>query len=440
MGPVARRGLRLAAVALVAVAIALPLPAAGFSGFGSSTANATYGGPMRFTVQLPGGPPDQLELLLRFAGSDSTVVAPVDAGPSSAEYLWDTADRHITPNTPIAYRWRATTGEQVILSPEQTLLYDDDRPGLDWQTARIGAATVHWYGGAEGQARHFGTISADAAAAAEALLGHDLAGPIDIFVYDSRDDFFGALGPGAREWTGAATFPALRTIFMWLGSGSGAFLETTMTHEVTHVVFQDATSNPFHEPAKWFNEGVAVWSERQSASGHEGSVQSAANAGALLAFDGIAESFPIGAEAARLSYDEGATMVQMIIDTYGRDAIAAIAAAWRKGAGDAEALEAGTGVTAEQLYDAYFASFGAEAPTAIEPAPILPSNVDKPPQPAASAAEEPVASVAPSPSAEQPPESGPAPGWILAAVVVVGLVVGVGAALLVRRRRTSGAA
>ena len=161
---------------------------------------------MRFTVQLPGGPPDQLELLLRFAGSDSTVVAPVDPGPSSAEYVWDTADRHITPNTPIAYRWRATNGGQVTLSPEKTLLYDDDRPGLDWHTAQIGPRRCT---GTVAPKRRLATsaISADAAAAAETLLGHDLAGPIDIFVYDSRDDFFGALGPGAREWTGAATYP-----------------------------------------------------------------------------------------------------------------------------------------------------------------------------------------------------------------------------------------
>lgn len=425
-----RRGLRLAAI-LLTMTIAVPPLAAAFTDFGSMAADATYGGQMRFTVHLPGGPPDQLALLLRFAGADSTTVVPVAPGPSSAEFVWDTADQPITPNTSIAYRWRATTGEEVTLSPEKTLLYDDDRPGLDWRSAQIGAATVHWYGGAEAQARHFGSVSADAAAAAETLLGHDLAGPIDIFVYDSRDDFFGALGPGAREWTGAATFPALRTIFMWLGGGSSSYLETTMTHEVTHVVFQDATANPFHEPAKWFNEGLAVWSEQQSASGHEAAVRSAADAGALLAFDGITESFPIGAQTARLAYDEGATMVEMIIDTYGRRAIAAIAAAWRDGAGDAEAVEAGTSVTVEQLYDSYFTSFGVAAPTAIEPAPILPSNVDKPPQPAAPAEESSAASASPVPG---PVEPGGDTGWI-PAVVLAGLALGVVVAFVAARRR-----
>ena len=55
-------------------------------------------------------------------------------------------------------------------------------------------------------------------------------------------------------------------------------------------------------------------------------------------------------------------MVDMIVDNYGQDAIAAIAAAWRDGAGDDEALEAGTGVPVDELYDAYFASFGVGGP------------------------------------------------------------------------------
>ena len=422
-------------VIAVALAIALPTRTVAFSGFGTMTADATYGGQMRFTVQLSGGAPDRLDLLLRFAGADSTVVAPVKPGPSSAEYVWDTEDRHITPNTAIAYRWRATTAGVVTLSPEKALLYDDDRPGLDWHTAGIGPTTVHWYGGAEAQARHFGTVSADAASAAETLLGHELAGPIDIFVYASRDDFFGALGSGAREWTGAATYPELRTVFMWLGAGSSGFLETTMTHEVTHVVFQDATANPFHEPAKWFNEGLAVWSEERTAADQQGNVRAAVDRGDLLAFDGITESFPIGDQAARLAYSEGATMVAMIVDTYGEDAIAAIAAAWRDGAGDAEALEAGAGVPVAELYEDYFASFGATAPTAVEPAPILPSDVDKPPQPAPpSEPRESASPAGPSPTPSELPGAGGDAGWI-PVVVVVGLAVGVLAAVYVSRRR-----
>jgi hypothetical protein len=409
-------------------------PVAAFTSFGAMTAAATYGVGMTFTVQLPGGAPDRLELLLRFSGSDQTFVAPVSAGTTSAQYRWDATSRGITPNTRVAYRWRATSSGRVTLSPEGSLLYDDDRPGLAWRSTRIGDATVHWYGGAESEARRFGAITAEAASAAEALLGHSLAGPIDLFVYASHDDFFGALGPGAREWTGAATFPELRTVFMWLGAGSASYLERTVTHEVTHVVFYDATHNPFHEPAKWFNEGFAVWSETRSADAQHATVQGAAGNG-LLAFDGISESFPISASGAALSYAEGATMVQIIMDHYGRGAIAKIAAAWRSGVGDDEALQAGTGVTAERLYAAYFAAFGVDAPQPVQPAPIPPSNVDKPPQPQGPGA--PATGASPSPTGATIPAQGDGAGvQILVGVVILVAVVG-GIALLILRRSSA---
>ncbi|MGZ8563851.1 MAG: hypothetical protein ACXWWU_09560, partial [Candidatus Limnocylindria bacterium] len=174
----------------------------------------------------------------------------------------------------------------------------------------------------------------------------------------------------------------------------------------------------------------------QSARSQADTVQASANSGGLLAFDGISQSFPIDAQAAGLAYSEGATMIQMIIDDYGRGAIAKIATAWRGGDGDAEALQAGTGVTAEKLYADYFASFGVAGPTAVQPAPILPSNVDKPPQPAGSSQQPaPSGSVQPSPGGAGGPADSAA-DWTLALLfgaAVVGVMIG--AVVAVRRRR-----
>jgi hypothetical protein len=278
----------------------------------------------------------------------------------------------------VTYRWRATAADDVTLGPEQTIRYADDRPGLNWQQAQLGATTVHWYGSAETQARRFGELTAVGVTQAEDLLGTTLAGPVDVFVYDSAADFRGALGPGAREWTGAAAFPELRTIFMWLGGGSAAYLEVAMVHEVTHIVFYDATDNPYHEPARWLNEGIATWSESGDAGEQRDIVSFEASGGGLFSFDAITEQFPLGERGARLSYAQGTTLIDTIIDQYGREAIAATAAAYRGGASDAEALEAGTGVSAEQLYADFYAEFGVDVPQAIVPDPIPPSNVDRP--------------------------------------------------------------
>ncbi|HEX5039711.1 MAG TPA: peptidase MA family metallohydrolase [Candidatus Limnocylindria bacterium] len=372
---------RLLAATIAAMALALLAAStvAAFDGFGARDADSSYGREMRFDVGYSGGPPDRLELLLRTPGTDGAFVAPVDGGPTRATYVWDTAADYVTPNTIVTYQWRAIDEDGTeTLTDEGTLRYEDDRPGLDWQTAQLGETTVHWYGDAEARARRFGELTAVGVERAEDLLGTELAGPVDVFVYDDRDDFFGALGPGAREWTGAAAFSEIRTIFMWLGGGSEAYLERAMVHEVTHIVFSDATDNPFHEPARWFNEGTAVWSETRDAGGERSTVEAEADGAGLFAFDAITEQFPIGDRGAGLSYAQGTTMVDMIIDEYGEEAMSRIAAAYRDGASDEEALEAGTGVPADQLYDDFYAAFGVDAPTPIAADPIGASDVDRP--------------------------------------------------------------
>jgi hypothetical protein len=370
----------LAAALACAVGVIAADAAAAFDGFGTLEADSTYGQSITFDVRLDGGAPDELELLLRTPGSDGAFVVPVDASGTRASYVWNTALDYVTPNTLVTYQWRAFDGDEVTVSDETTIRYDDDRPGLDWQSRRLGEATVHWYGDAEAQAVRFGELTALGVERGEERLGTTLAGPVDVFVYASRDAFFGALGPGAREWTGAAAFSEIRTIFMWNSAeaGSQAYLETAMVHEVTHIVFHDATDNPFHEPARWLNEGIATWSEAGDAGGDRAIVENEASGGGLFAFDAITEQFPIGERGGRLSYAQGTTMVDLIVDTYGPEALARITAAYRDGATDAEALEAGTGITADELYADYYASFGVEAPTPIAPEPIAPSNVDRP--------------------------------------------------------------
>ena len=426
-----------AASLAVGFLILTPADGAAFDGFGAGTADSTYGQEVTFSVELTGGAPDRLELLLRTPGSDAAFVVPVAASGDSATYVWDTSADYVTPNTLISYEWRAIDGDDVTTSDEGTIRYVDDRPGLDWQSAQLGEATVHWYGDAEGQARRFGELTAVGVERAEQLLGSELAGPVDVFVYATRDAFFGALGPGAREWTGAAAYSDIRTIFMWLEGGSAAYLETAMVHEVTHIVFHDATDNPFHEPARWLNEGIASWSEIGDAPTERSIVEVEAGGGGLFAFDAITEQFPVGERGGRLSYAQGATMVDLIVDRYGPEAIARIAAAYRDGGSDAEALEAGTGLAAEDLYAAYFESFGVQAPEPIAPNPIPPSNVDRP-----EAGEVDPGGV--DPGAEPPgeeatpgqgePPAASVPELVLVVALVIGVLLAAGAAVAVVRR------
>lgn len=431
-----------AGIAAIALGLIVAGEAAAFDGFGEATAESTYDVEIRFEVELTGADPDRLELLLSTPGGEGSFVIPVEPKGDSATYEWDTSVEYVTPNTPVTYRWRATVGDELVLSPAQVIRYEDDREGFDWQSAQLGEATVHWYGDAEAQARRFGEVAAVGVENAEQLLGTELAGPVDAFVYATRDDFLGALGPGSREWIGAVAYPELRTIFMWLEGGSVDYLEVVMIHEVTHIVFHDATDNPYHEPASWLNEGIATWSEIGDAGGQRSIVEFEASGGGLFSFDAITEQFPIGERGAELSYAQGTTMIDLIIDRYGPEAIARITAAYRDGASDAEALEAGAGISAEQLYADYFAEFGVDPPQPISPEPIGPSAVDRPaagevdPGGVDGAPVEPPGEAAPG-EASGSGDGGNVP--LLIVLVIAGIAAGVAAVAVSRRaeRRAS---
>lgn len=426
MGRLTPHAARLLLCVLLAGAMAVPAPARAGGGFSDLAADATFGVDMTFSAMWTGSPPDVVELLLGFGGEDRVVV-PMEPVSGDLDYRRDLTDEYVPPNTTVSYQWRAVDGGAMTLSPERTLLYDDDRPGLDWDQARVGSATVHWYGPNEDIARRFGELARDAADAGADLLGRPLADPIAIFVYDGREEFLGAVGPDAREWVGAATYPNLRTVFMWLGAGSTAYLETTIAHEVTHVVFHDATDNPFHEPPSWLNEGTATWSELGNAETEHDLVAVAARRGpGLMAFEALTDRFPIDAGAADLAYAQGATMVDLIVTDYGSDAMAAIAEAYRSGATDEEAIRAGTGVSFEEIRADYFASFGVSEPDPVEPIPLGKSDVPLPPQ----AGAEPSPSVTPGP---MPEGSQDVAWWLIIGFVALGIVF-VGAVVIRSRR------
>lgn len=431
--------LRLVAV-LVVIGLVVPispLPAevhAG-TGFGNAQASSTFGVDMTFTVGWSGGSVDRIEILLDYNGDESTFIAQAELADGVATYQRDITKGHETPNTKVHYRWRAVSGTTVTNGPSGDLLYDDDR--FSWQKAGFGETTVYWYGNNEAGARRMGRQAAEAASQAGDALGVDLAAPIEIFVYETGSDFFTALGGGVREWTGAATYPDMRTIFMRMDAGNTTYRDLTLGHEVTHVVFHDATDNPFNRPAKWVNEGFATWSEEQNAPQEERVVEDAADGDpGLFAFPALVGSFPIRGTF-KVAYAQSATMIDMLIDTYGQDVMADMATAYRAGVTDDEALEAATGVPAANLYASYFDRYGVTEPPPVPPESLLDSDVPLPPQQNPSPVAQPTDSPSPVPSVTPTPaDEGGVAAWSLLVVLGV-LLLGGGGLYLVSRRRST---
>jgi hypothetical protein len=133
-----------------------------------------------------------------------------------------------------------------------------------------------------------------------------------------------------------------------------------------------------------------------------------------------------------LSYAEGATMIDMIIQRFGREAIGRIAAAYREGATDAEALQRGTGIPAATLYADYFRSFGATQPHPVAPDPLPPAIVGTPGSTGAPALPS-AAAASPAPS-RAPERSGDAGEWLILVPLALLVAAGLLAARIVQRR------
>jgi hypothetical protein len=367
--------------------------------FDAPTATGSLSAPIVFstTFQAPEAP-TRVELLTRLAGGTSDLVreAAVNQDASGAWTATVTQLGFTSPNTRYEYRFRAVTPEGSVTGPAGEFLVEDDR--FDWQTLAGDVVTLHWYAGDDAFAERALRIGEDAIRNAADLLGVPEVAPVDFFVYDSPEALYGAMGPGTRENVGGQANSATRTLIGTIRTSDIAsdWVDTLVTHELTHIVFADATDNPYHQPPRWLNEGLAVYLSDGYGVGDRAQVAGAAANGTLIPLTGIGGLFPTTYERFSLAYAESVSSVDFFIDTYGRDTLVRLITSYRDGVTDDEAFRAATGQDLAAFDDAWLAAQGAERPRPYGPQPAPPGPVPTDwvtPEPASTDA--PLAAVAP---------------------------------------------
>jgi hypothetical protein len=359
----------------------------------------------------------------------------------------------LAPNTTIHARWRIDAGDgQIALGPDVTVTYADTRFSWSTTTGSIASGAVirvHWYQGSAAFGARALAVGRKAVADAAAFFGVRETEPIDFFLYATETPFDVALGLQASWGVIGQEHAEIRTMFALVPPD--ATPGTVVVHELTHLVFNTAVTNPYHLPPTWLNEGLAVYlSEGYNASRRE-LVEEAVASGTIIPLLGLAAGFPSNLDRGLLAYGEGTSAVDYLIRAHGKAALVKLVRSYSTGLSDDEAFRAalGTGPGSNGpdvagFQAAWLADLGAAAPIAYGPAPApagpLPSGWSG--APAAVAAN----GGAGSPSASVPPGStSPATGGngattsldgAVAGAAVVGLVALAGlGALLARRAR-----
>ena len=431
-----RRAPRIVVMALAAVGVlaALAGPAAtpvraADPEFGTPTIEATFGQGIELTQPVTlDETPARVEVLLTFADSPSPLVVelppPSGTGATTLRHSVSVAaDGHILPNTPVSARWRITPEEgDPVVGPEAEILYADDR--FTWQTVRGDIVRVHWYEGSTAFAEHALEIGEEAVKETSELLGVTETEPIDFFVYADQDEFYDALGPGTRESVGGQANAEIRTLFALITPAEidQPWVDVVVPHELVHLVFDTAVSNPYHFPPRWLNEGLAVYLSEGYNESYRAEAEAAARSGGLIPLDGLTGQFPTG-EGFFLAYAESVSAVDFFIRTHDQDALVALIGSYADGLTDDEAFGAAIGMDTAAFNDAWLADLGAVVPARHGPQPA-PAG----PRPAAwGAAGAPGATSAPgnpAPIATPVPASGDGVGSPLGAnsMLLLGLV------------------
>jgi hypothetical protein len=412
--------------------------------FGTPTATSSYGESIEFKqpIEFSIGE-NKVELLLRTQGSDAPLVTehpPMGRGPATLEYTVALSDGHIVPNTAFTAQWRVTDADGgVWLSPAISETYSDDR--VDWQTLEGDVVRVHWYEGDEAFGRRALQIGDDAVAEVSELLGVTESEPIDFFIYADQDQFYEALGPATRENVGGEAHADIRTMFALITPSEidDDWVDIVVPHELTHLVFDTATENPYHEAPHWLNEGVAVYLSEGYKSSDRALVEESARNATIIPLEGLVGAFPTTRDRFFLAYAESVSAVDDIVADHGRDALVGLIRSYADGVSDDEAFSAALGMDMAAFEQSWLEGLGATAPVrhGPQPAPVgpLPEGWSgTAPNGTIQPGEQPGSSGGTNSPIEQPTQSGG-----LGPVVAVGvglLVVGIAAVAFVAMRRS----
>jgi len=450
-----RRSATLVALLLLGALVGAAAPAAVAAQdvtFGQPAAQATLGEPIVFRTTLDApSRPAAVELLISAPGERAVNVLPADLTPAGDG--WEARgifEGHAPPNTRFDYRFRARGADgHLTLGPSAQAVVEDRR--FEWRTIEGGVIRLHWYSGDESFARRALQIGEEAVATASQLLGVEESEPIDFLIYDSEAALREALGPGTRENVGGQAHADIRTLFGLIEPTeiNSDWVDTLVVHELTHLVFDTATDNPYHAPPRWLNEGVAVYLSEGYSASWQAPVESAVADRSIIPLDGLGGLFPTTALEFRLAYAESVSAVDFFIRTYEEPTLWALVRSYARGVSDAEAFTAATGADLASFNASWMESLGLDVPQPLGPRPgppgPLPPGWDTPvgtpapghtPDPDAG----PDAPATPAPANPQPGSPRPGgerPGDSLLLGLGIGLAVVLGVvllALLARRR------
>lgn len=239
----------------------------------------------------------------------------------SVSWREDTTGRHfIPPGTRVDYFWEFWDSSGIMLAdaPQQFTTIDTR---FNWQHLTQGMLQVNWYNRAQDFGQTILNKASSSVQGISAKLGGGLSHPINLWVYETDEDFHGSLAPGSYEWVGGEALPSLSEASIVAASTVDDTLVRDMPHELTHLIFHQLIANGITAPT-WFDEGLAVYNQNYREPEMSTRFQKALASHSLLRLSMISGDFPADANQAYLAYAQSWNLVDYMYSTFGQPRMA----------------------------------------------------------------------------------------------------------------------
>jgi hypothetical protein len=264
---------------------------------------------------------NDITLLYRIGSALVTNSARPEFSPAKqveAEYVWRLQRGEIPPGSDIEYSWRIKDAAGNALETESiAFTYMDDR--FTWQSLTEGKVVLYWYDADQTFGRELLISAAESLARLEENVGVELEKPVKIIVYQSKADMQEALtSQGAVYEEQIITLGVVVAPDIVLLHGAHQDVDSTIAHELTHVVVGLATENPYAAIPAWLNEGLAMYNEGKLRSGNAQALKKGIRENRLLSVRSL--TAPTGNPAeVNLFYGEVYSVVDFLLKTYGKE-------------------------------------------------------------------------------------------------------------------------
>ena len=255
----------------------------------------------------------------------------------------------LPPGADVTFWWTVTDmAGRKIETTSDVIHVEDGR--FDWKTMRQGQVTLNWYEGDDSFAEELMVATQEALTRLAANSGAELESPVRLYIYGSQSDLLGAM-IYPQEWTGGIAYPQYGIIAIGIGQTQSEldWGKRTISHELTHLVINQVTYNPYNYLPNWLNEGLAMTSEGEMELSFVLALSRAEAENTFISVRSLCSPFSAYADQTILAYAESYKIVAYLINEYGQVKMFELLNTFKQGSGYDEALKKVYGFDMDEL-------------------------------------------------------------------------------------------